>query len=107
MKKVEVRPNTLLYPVPALLVSSGTADGRTNIMTAGGTGTVCTVPPMAYVSIRPSRVSYDMIRESGEFVLISIRKSWQLPRINVALSVQKTAPINGSSPGSPEGRRLT
>ncbi len=35
MKKVEVRPNTLLYPVPALLVSSGTADGRTNIMTAG------------------------------------------------------------------------
>ena len=47
----------------------GTADGRTNIMTAGWTGTVCTVPPMAYVSIRPSRVSYDMIRESGEFVL--------------------------------------
>ena len=69
IKKVEVRPNTLLYPVPALLVSSGTADGRTNIMTAGWTGTVCTVPPMAYVSIRPSRVSYDMIRESGEFVL--------------------------------------
>ena len=35
IKKVEVRPNTLLHPVPALLVSSGTADGRTNIMTAG------------------------------------------------------------------------
>jgi len=69
MKKVEVRPNTLLYPVPVLLVSSGTEDGRTNIMTAGWTGTVCTVPPMAYVSIRPSRVSYDMIKESGEFVL--------------------------------------
>ena len=68
-EKVEIRPNTLLYPVPALLVSSGTADGRTNIMTAEWTGTICTVPPMAYVSIRPSRVSYDMIRESGEFVL--------------------------------------
>lgn len=69
MKKIEVRANTLLYPVPALLVSSGTEDGRTNIMTAGWTGTVCTKPPMTYVSIRPSRVSYDMIRQSGEFVL--------------------------------------
>ncbi|MBO5535975.1 MAG: flavin reductase, partial [Clostridia bacterium] len=63
-EKVEVKPNTLLYPVPALLVSSGTADGRTNIMTAGWTGTICTVPPMVYVSIRPSRVSYGMIKES-------------------------------------------
>ena len=69
MSKVEFKPNTLLYPVPVLLVSSGTEDGRTNIMTAGWTGTVCTKPPMAYVSIRPERVSYGMIRESGEFVL--------------------------------------
>lgn len=69
MNKCEIRPNTLLYPVPVLLVSSGTKDGRTNIMTAGWTGTICTNPPMAYVSIRPSRVSYDMIKESGEFVL--------------------------------------
>jgi flavin reductase (DIM6/NTAB) family NADH-FMN oxidoreductase RutF len=69
MKKIEVKPNTLLYPVPALMVSSGTEDGKTNIMTAGWTGTVCTKPPMTYVSIRPSRVSYNMIKESGEFVL--------------------------------------
>ena len=69
MGKVELKPKTLLYPVPVLMVSSGTADGRTNIMTAGWTGTICTVPPMAYVSIRPSRVSYQMIKESGEFVL--------------------------------------
>ena len=69
MKKVEYKPNTLLYPVPVLLVSSGTEDGRTNIMTAGWTGTVCTKPPMAYVSLLPKRVSYGMIKESGEFVL--------------------------------------
>ena len=69
MGKVEIKPNTLLYPVPVLMVSSGTEDGRTNIMTAGWTGTICTNPPMAYVSIRPSRVSYNMIKESGEFVL--------------------------------------
>lgn len=69
MGKVEFKPKTLLYPVPVLLVSCGTEDGKTNIMTAGWTGTVCTEPPMAYVSIRPSRVSYKMIRESGEFVL--------------------------------------
>ena len=69
MGKMEYAPKTLLYPVPVLLVSSGTADGRTNIMTAGWTGTICTEPPMAYVSIRPSRASYGMIRNSGEFVL--------------------------------------
>ena len=69
MRKVEYPPKTLLYPVPVLLVSSGTEDGRTNIMTAGWTGTVCTQPPMAYVSIRPSRASHGMIRDSGEFVL--------------------------------------
>ena len=40
MNKCEIRPNTLLYPVPVLMVSSGTKDGRTNIMTAGWTGTI-------------------------------------------------------------------
>lgn len=69
MSKVEIKPNTLLYPVPALMVSCGTEDGSDNIMTAGWTGTICTKPPMAYVSIRPSRVSYNMIKESEEFVL--------------------------------------
>lgn len=69
IKKTEVKPGTRIYPVPILMISSGTADGRTNIMTAGWTGTICTNPPMAYVSIRPGRVSYDMIKESGEFVL--------------------------------------
>ena len=69
MGKVAYAPKTLLYPVPALLVSCGTEDGRTNIMTAGWTGTACTDPPMAYVSIRPSRVSCGRSRDSGEFVL--------------------------------------
>lgn len=69
MKKIEFKPNTLLYPVPPLMVSSGTEDGMTNIMTAAWTGTVCSTPPMAYVSIRPGRVSYNMIKDSGEFVL--------------------------------------
>ena len=69
MRKVEFKPNTLIYPVNVLMVSSGTKDCRTNIMTAGWTGTICTKPPMAYVSILPSRVSHAMIKESGEFVL--------------------------------------
>lgn len=69
MNKIEFKPTTLLYPVPVLMVSSGTEAGKTNIMTAGWTGTACTKPPMAYVSIRPERVSYEMIKQSGEFVL--------------------------------------
>ena len=30
---------------------------------------MCTNPPMAYISVRPERYSYHMIRESGEFVI--------------------------------------
>ena len=69
MGKVEYALKTLLYPAPVLLVSSGTEDGRSSIMTAGWTGAVCKDPPMVEVSIRPSRTSCRMIRDFGAFVL--------------------------------------
>lgn len=68
MGKVEYALKTLLYPVPVLLVSSGTEDGRSSIMTVGWTGAVCTDPPMVEVSIRPSRASCRMIRDFGAFL---------------------------------------
>lgn len=67
MKK-SFRPGALLSPVPAVLVSCA-AGGVKNLFTAAWTGTVCTDPPMLYVSIRPSRYSYRLIKESGEFVV--------------------------------------
>lgn len=63
------KPGNMLYPLPAVMVSAGSADGRRNILTIAWTGTVCTNPAMVYISVRPERYSYPMIRESGEFVI--------------------------------------
>ncbi len=63
------KPGNFIYPVPAVLVSCQDRDGRMNLFTAAWTGTVCTNPPMAYVSVRPERYSYPMLRETGAFVL--------------------------------------
>ncbi len=59
----------MIYPVPAVMVSTADKKGNSNILTVAWTGTVCTNPPMAYISVRPERYSYHMIKESGEFVI--------------------------------------
>lgn len=69
MRKEIWKPGNFIYPVPAVLVSCQDREGRQNLFTAAWTGTVCTNPPMAYVSVRPERYSYHMIRETGEFVI--------------------------------------
>ena len=69
MGKISFKPGNMLYPLPAVLVSVRDAKGRDNIITIAWTGTICTNPPMLYISVRPERHSYQMIRESGEFVV--------------------------------------
>lgn len=59
----------MLYPLPAVMVSTADQSGKTNILTVAWTGTICTNPPMVYISVRPERYSYHMIKESGEFVI--------------------------------------
>ena len=63
------KPGNMLYPLPAVMVSAGDREGNANILTVAWTGTVCTNPPMVYISVRPERYSYHMIEESGEFVI--------------------------------------
>lgn len=63
------KPGTLIYPLPAVLVSSGAMPDEYNLLTVAWTGTVCTDPPMCYVSVRPERHSYGIIRRTGEFVI--------------------------------------
>ena len=63
------KPGTLIYPLPAVLVSCGATPDEYNLLTVAWTGTVCTNPPMCYISIRPERHSYDIIRRTGEFVI--------------------------------------
>ncbi len=69
MGKSVWKPGTVVYPVPAVMVSCGDIDGEKNIITVAWTGTINTNPPMTYVSIRPERHSYEMIKKSGEFVI--------------------------------------
>ena len=69
MEKQLWKPGNMIYPLPAVMVSAGDADGNTNIITVAWTGTICTNPAMAYISVRPERYSYEMIRSSGEFVI--------------------------------------
>ena len=67
----ELSPFTMLSPVPAVMVSCcDTAEGaKPNIITIAWAGTVCSNPPMVSISVRPERYSYDIIKETGEFVI--------------------------------------
>ena len=68
MSKVFWKGSTILSPVPAVLVSCGTVDNP-NVLTIGWTGIINTHPPMTYISVRPERYSYNIIKDSGEFVI--------------------------------------
>ena len=68
MAKITWKPGTLLAPLPAVLVSCGTME-KANVFTVAWTGIINTHPAMTYISVRPSRHSYSMIKESGEFVI--------------------------------------
>ena len=63
------KPGTMIYPLPAVLVSCGATAEEYNLFTVAWTGTVCTNPPMCYISVRPERHSYEIIKRTGEFVI--------------------------------------
>ncbi len=69
MAKIQLKPNTVLCPVPAVMVSCGTPEGKHNIITIAWAGTVCSDPPMLSIAVRPLRHSYRMIEDTGEFVV--------------------------------------
>lgn len=69
MKKQEWKPGNMLYPVPAVMVSCARGGEKPNIVTVAWTGTICSDPVMVSISVRPERYSYDIIKETGEFVI--------------------------------------
>lgn len=69
MKKQSWKPGNMLYPVPAVMVSCGRKDETPNIITVAWAGTICTSPAMVSISVRPERYSYDIIKETKEFVI--------------------------------------
>lgn len=68
MPKKVLKGGAMLAPVPAVMVSVGD-DKVKNILTVAWCGTVATSPPKTYISVRPSRHSYDIIKRTGEFVI--------------------------------------
>ncbi|MDO5571992.1 MAG: flavin reductase family protein [Bacteroidales bacterium] len=63
------KPGTMIYPLPAVMVSCGSTPEEYNIITLSWVGTVCTNPPVCYISVRPERHSYPVIKKNGEFVI--------------------------------------
>ncbi|MBR2848683.1 MAG: flavin reductase family protein [Clostridia bacterium] len=68
MNKIQWKGGAMLGPLPPVMVTCGTME-ESNIITIGWTGIVNTIPPKTYISIRPTRHSYNIIKESGEFAI--------------------------------------
>ena len=68
MGKVMWKPGTFIYPIPAVMVTSGTME-KSNIMTVAWTGIQNTNPAIVYISVRPERYSYNLIKETKEFAI--------------------------------------
>jgi flavin reductase (DIM6/NTAB) family NADH-FMN oxidoreductase RutF len=69
MTKTHWNPGTIIYPIPAVMVSCGHHPDECNIITVSWTGTINSTPPLCYISVRPERHSYEIIRRTGEFVI--------------------------------------
>lgn len=69
MSKILWRGGNMLYPVPAVMVSCQREGEKPNIITVAWAGTVCSSPAMLSISVRKERYSYDIIRETGQFVV--------------------------------------
>ena len=69
MAKEIWKSGNMLYPLPAVLVTVSDGKGNDNVLTIAWTGTICSDPAMVYISVRPSRHSYKMLKETKEFVI--------------------------------------
>lgn len=67
--KQDWKPGTMIYPLPAVLVSVGSTPEEYNLITIAWTGTLCTNPPMCYISVRPERHSHEILMKNMEFVI--------------------------------------
>lgn len=79
----------MLAPVPVVMLTCRSKGGKPNIITVAWAGTICSDPPMLSVSIRPTRHSYHIIKESGEFVV-------NIPSSRLAAIVDTCGVISGS-----------
>lgn len=74
MAKQTWKPGNMLYPVPVVMISCKRKDEKPNIITVAWAGTICSDPVMVSISVRKERHSYDIIKETGEFVINLVTK---------------------------------
>jgi len=116
------KPGIMLNPVPVVMVSCAGRNGKPNILTIAWTGVACSEPPMVYISVRPERHSYQMITETGEFVINLTTEElvphadycgvksgrdtdkWKDTRLTPAPAAKVNAPLIGESPVNIECR---
>ncbi|MCL1943673.1 MAG: flavin reductase family protein [Candidatus Azobacteroides sp.] len=67
--KQDWKPGTMIYPLPAVMVSCGSNENEYNVLTIAWVGTICSDPPMCYISVRPERYSYAILKKNMEFVI--------------------------------------
>lgn len=83
MAKLLIPPSEALYPVPVVLVSCiDKANKKANILTIAWCGVVCSKPPLLGISVRPSRHSHKLIKESGDFC-INVPTKDQLEKVDI------------------------
>ena len=68
-EKIAWKPGTMIYPLPAALISCGATPDEYNVLTASWVGTICSNPPMCYVSVRPERHSHPILEKNMAFVI--------------------------------------
>jgi flavin reductase (DIM6/NTAB) family NADH-FMN oxidoreductase RutF len=68
-QKISLKPGNMLNPAPVVMVSCGETPDEYNIITVAWTGTLCSDPPMCYISVRPERHSYPILKERKQFVI--------------------------------------
>lgn len=68
-QKRNLKPGTMVYPLPAVIVTCGDSPEHSNMLTVAWTGVTCTNPAMVYISVRPERYSYDFIKSNMQFTI--------------------------------------
>lgn len=110
MAKISWKPGTMINPLPAVLVTCGVERSEWNMLTVAWTGTVCTNPPMCYISVRPERYSYDMLMKYMEFTInlttVDMARAVDWAGVRSGRDYDKwketgLTPIAGESVGSP------
>ncbi|MDR0698847.1 MAG: flavin reductase family protein [Tannerella sp.] len=98
--KQDWKPGATIYPLPAVLISCGSELSEYNLLTVSWTGTICTNPPMCYISVRPERYSYLVIKKNMEFVI-------NLTTRDMAFAVDWCGVVSGKDHNKFEEMKLT